>query len=132
MAMVEGSAGTGPKAGPDAGRTRKVLLVDDHALLRDMLAERLRRTGDYRVLDAVGDAEAALDAADRERPDIVLMDVDMPGLECFQAGKRLLERYPGLKLVFLSAYFHDHYIEQALAAGAVGYLTKSEPLDSIE
>lgn len=110
----------------------KILLVDDHALLRGMLSERLGMRDDFEIVGAASDAGEALRLANDTQPDIVVMDIDMPGLSCFDAAKRLLALYPQTRIIFLSAYFHDHYIEQALRAGAVGYLTKSESPQRIE
>jgi DNA-binding NarL/FixJ family response regulator len=108
-----------------------VVLADDHAMVRDSLTSYLASTPDVRVVAAVGTAEEAVEEAVRHNPDVVLLDIDMPGLAAFEAARRIRGRCPKTRVVMLSAFFHDHYIEQALAAGASGYLTKTEPVESI-
>jgi DNA-binding NarL/FixJ family response regulator len=108
-----------------------VILADDHAMVRESLASYLAQTPDIRVLAALDGAEAALHAAVEHQPDLVLLDIDMPGMEAFDAARRIRERCPRTRLVILSAFFHDRYIERALAVGASGYLTKAEPIQSI-
>ena len=108
-----------------------VLLVDDHALMREMLSERLAGKSDLEVIGATENADQAVTEAVRLQPDIILMDIDMPGLHCFDATRTIQTRCPNTKIIILSAFFHDHYIEQALAAEAAGYLTKNEPVDTI-
>lgn len=101
-----------------------VLLVDDHALVRDSLSNWLRSEDDINVVASVGSADEAIAEALRFKPDIVLMDIDMPGLLCFDAAQVIRTRCPSTRILFLSAFFSDRYIEDALAAGASGYLTK--------
>ncbi len=108
-----------------------VLLADDHALVRDVLADRLNREDDIRVVAVVDNAETAIAAAIEHRPTIILMDIDMPGLTCFEAARTIQQRCAGPAIIFLSAYFHDQYVEQALAVRAAGYVTKNEPLDTV-
>ncbi len=106
----------------------KLLLVDDHALIRETLADRLNREPDLLVVAVVGEAEAALQACCDHHPDLVLMDINMPGLSCFDASRRLRSVRPQVKIIFLSAFTHDLYIDQALKVKAHGYLTKREPV----
>jgi DNA-binding NarL/FixJ family response regulator len=108
------------------GRPISVLLADDHALLRNMLEERLNDEADIDVVAARASAEEALREAASTRPDVVLLDIDMPGLSPFEAAKKMAEICPETRVIFLSAFVQDSYIEQALTAKASGYLTKSE------
>ena len=103
-----------------------LLLVDDHALMRQMLEEKLAAESDIVVLGAVENADRGVDEAIRLKPDVVLMDIDMPGLVCFDGVRLINQQCPGTRVIFLSAFSHDHYIEQALAVEAAGYVTKSE------
>ncbi len=103
-----------------------ILLVDDHAMLRESLASCLRNEFDLNVVGTAENADIAVGEAVKLSPDIVLMDIDMPGRLCFDAARTIQARCPGTRIVFLSAFFHDRYIEQALAAEASGYITKSE------
>lgn len=108
-----------------------VILADDHAMVRQSLTSYLASTPDVRVVAAVATGDEAIDAAVQHKPDVVLLDIDMPGLEAFEAARRIKARCPQTRIVMLSAFFHDRYIEQALAAGASGYLTKTESVESI-
>jgi DNA-binding NarL/FixJ family response regulator len=105
----------------------EILVADDHALVRKTLRHCLEAEVDMTVVADVGTTEEAVAEAERLRPDIVLLDVDMPGLVCFDAARMMKEYNSAVRIVFLSAFFHDRYIEQALAVGASGYVTKSEP-----
>lgn len=109
----------------------RVVLVDDHATLRHAVAERLNREPDINVVASVSSADAAIDAALAHKPDLIIMDVNMPGLVCFEAVRRLETLLPGLKVLFLSGFHNDRYIEEALEVGARGYLSKAEPIDRV-
>ena len=104
-----------------------IVLVDDHALVRDMLRQRLAREPDMVVLGCESNAQDAVRCCVATRPDVVLLDIDMPGLSAFEGARLIRSQCPGTRLVFLSAFFHDHYIDQVLALEATGYLTKNEP-----
>lgn len=108
-----------------------VLLVDDHALVLELLHGRLDREPDMRVSVAVGDADAAVDEAGRHLPDVIVMDIDMPGLACFEAVRAIRSVSPDSRILFLSSFTNDAYIDQALALEASGYLTKSEPPEAV-
>jgi len=66
-----------------------------------------------------------------KKPDVIVMDINMPGLICFDAARMITCRCPQSSLVFLSAFMHDSYIEQALSVGAAGYVIKSEATTSV-
>lgn len=104
----------------------KIMLVDDHALLLESLAMRLRAESNLEIIATAANADEALEKIRTQCPDVLLMDIDMPGMSCFDAAKRIMMLDQGIKVVFLSAHWNDHYIEQAIAGNAHGYLTKSE------
>lgn len=108
------------------GRKITVVLADDHAMVRGTLASWLAGSPDISVLAAVHNADEAMLEAARLNPDVVLLDIDMPGMQVFEAARLIRVRSPATRVLFVSAYFHDRYIEQALAAGAMGYVTKGE------
>lgn len=108
-----------------------VLVVDDHAMVRQMLMNRLDREPDITVVAGVSNADDAITEAIRLKPDIVLMDIDMPGMLCFDAAKTIGTQCLETRVVFLSAFFHDRYIEQAMGVQAWGYITKSEPEEAV-
>lgn len=103
-----------------------ILLVDDHAMVRSALKKVLDDQPDMNVVASVGTADNAISEAVRLKPDIVLMDIDMPGMLCFDAAKEIRSLSPHTRIVFLSAFYHDHYIEQAMAVEAWGFITKHE------
>ncbi|MEO0475165.1 MAG: response regulator transcription factor [Planctomycetota bacterium] len=107
----------------------KVLLVDDHVIVRDSLARRLEDEPDLEVPHTAGDADEGLALAEANAFDVIVMDINMPGMSCFEAAKRLQTSHPDLPLVFLSAYWNDAFIEQAQGVGAVGLLSKSDEPD---
>jgi len=109
----------------------RVILADDHSLVRTTLAAWLSALPDLCVLTTVESAEAALSAALDQRPDVVLLDVDMPGQDAFDAARAIQARAPLVRIIFLSAFFSDRYIERALAVKAAGYLTKAEGPESV-
>ena len=83
------------------------------------------------VIANVGDAETAVTEAIMRKPNIVLMDVDLPGLNAFAATGIILEAQPQTRIVFLSAFSHDSYIDQAIRAKAWAYVTKTESFRTI-
>lgn len=105
-----------------------VLLVDDHPLVRSGLAGLLDATDDLRVVGQVADGTAALEVAADLRPDVILMDISMPGMDGIDATRTLFERdYTGA-VVMLTSFADRERVVEAVAAGAVGYLLKdSEP-----
>lgn len=112
-------------------RPISIILVDDHALVRDMLRQRLDQEADMVVLGCESNAQDAVQRCSALRPDVVLLDIDMPGLSAFEGGRLIKNQCPDTRLIFLSAFFHDHYIDQALALEAAGYLTKNELPDIV-
>jgi len=96
-----------------------------------MLAARLEVESDLTVVAAVSNGQEAVDKAAEHGPEVVLLDIDMPGLSAFEAARSIKGSNPQTRVIFLSAFFHDHYIEQALAIEASGYITKSEPPESV-
>jgi DNA-binding NarL/FixJ family response regulator len=108
-----------------------ILLADDHALVRQTLRRWLEAEPDLRVVADVSDAQQAVEEALRCKPDIVVLDIDMPGLVSFDAARTIRAQHEKVRLIFLSAFFHDRYIEQALAVGASAYLSKSEPAEVV-
>ena len=100
----------------------RVLLADDHMLILDGLRNLLERH--YDLVGTVQDGQSVLNAARRLQPDLVLMDVAMPVLNGLQAGHRLREQLPTIKLLYVSMYGDAPYVEEALRIGASGYVLK--------
>jgi DNA-binding NarL/FixJ family response regulator len=101
----------------------RVMLVDDHALVRSAVRGALDAP-DMEIVAEASTAEAALDEALRARPDVILLDVDMPGMSGLQLIRELRPRLPETKIVMLSVSGDDRNVLEAMRHGAAGYLTK--------
>lgn len=111
---------------PTATTKTRVLLVDDHVIVRDSLARRLEDEPDLEVPATAGNADDGIALALDNGYDVIVMDINMPGMSCFEAAKRLQDTHPDLPVLFLSAYWNDAFIQQAMAVGACGLLSKSD------
>jgi DNA-binding NarL/FixJ family response regulator len=111
-------------------QSRTIILADDHQAVAEAVAMRLEAAG-YRVVDRLDTAKGLIAAVQKRRPDLVLLDVSMPGPDPFEAATRVKNASPATKVMFFSAFTLDRYIDRALASGADGYLTKGEPFDKI-
>lgn len=110
----------------------RVLLVDDHPIWRDALERDLREAG-YDVVGAFGDGESAVRAAPALRPDVVLMDLRLPGMSGVDAAAALVATDPGVRILMFSATGEDADVLAAMKAGARGYLIKSaKPAELLE
>lgn len=103
----------------------KILLVDDYTMIREALRLVLEQDGGIRVAEA-GDGEAALHIAGEWAPNMVIMDVSLPGISGVEATRQLRVRHPEIKVLALSTYLELGIIQQMLAAGASGYISKAE------
>jgi DNA-binding NarL/FixJ family response regulator len=102
----------------------RILLVDDQRLMREGLRILLELESDLEIVGEAGDGQAALDAYANLLPDVVLMDVRMPGMDGVEATWRLRERWPDASIVILTTFDDDEYVFEGLRAGALGYLLK--------
>ncbi len=109
----------------------RILLVDDQALLCEVLKTWLEVEEDFEVLGVAHDGEEAIVQADRLKPDIILMDIDMPKMNGIEATKLISERFPKAKVIFLSAHDDDMYLGKSLRAGAKGYLLKNTTAEEL-
>ena len=105
----------------------KVVIVDDHALLREGTRQILEAAGGFEVVAEAADGDQALQAVDAHCPDVVLLDVRMPGANGVEVARRLASRAPKTRVLMLSAFDEVDYVQAALAAGAAGYLLKTTP-----
>ena len=101
-----------------------VLVADDHSLFRDGIVSLLEAAG-HRVVGQVGDGEGAIAAAARLLPDLILLDLAMPGMGGLEALSAIKARQPGAKVVILTVSTNDDDLYRAIRAGADGYLLKS-------
>jgi two-component system response regulator NreC len=102
----------------------RVLLADDHAILRKGVSMLVNAQSDMEVAAEAASGEEALREAQRVQPDVVVMDVSMPGLNGIEATRRLLEILPRIRVIGLSMYKDAVYVRELLRAGASGYLVK--------
>jgi YesN/AraC family two-component response regulator len=109
----------------------RILLVDDQALLCEVLKTWLDVEEDFQVVGVAHNGEEALAKVETIEPDIVLMDIDMPGMDGLNATKIICQRFPGVKVIFLSAHDNDTYLGQSLRAGAKGYLLKNTTAEEL-
>ena len=105
----------------------RVMLADDQAMVRGALAALLALETDIEVVAQVGNGDDVLPVALEHRPDVVLMDVDMPGTDGLSATARLLERLPATRVLIVTTFGRPGYLSRALEAGASGFLVKDTP-----
>jgi DNA-binding NarL/FixJ family response regulator len=118
----------GDAAGPaSGGEVIRLLIVDDHPVVRDGLRGILESSPGFRVVGEAGDGAEAVTQAEALRPDVVLMDLRMPGTDGVTAIKRLVERGVTARILVLTTYDTDSDVLPAIEAGATGYLLKDCP-----
>ncbi len=103
------------------------LIVDDHEVVREGLRLSLSRTPSIRVIGEAADGESALALAARRRPDVVIMDVRMPGMDGLEATKKLTEELPDVAVLIFTAYSERSLLGRGLESGAKGYVLKEAP-----
>jgi len=130
---VTKAADAGRQARPAGGTGRRirVLLVDDHLVVRQGLARLLAEEADFEVVGEASDGPAALDLARKFQPDVVTMDLNMPGMNGVEATRRLLVDLPRVKVIGLSMFEERERAAEMQAAGAVDYLAKSGPVNEL-
>jgi len=102
----------------------RVFLADDHAVVRDGLRMVLEARGEITVIGEAGNGRDAVRQVNRLQPDVVVMDITMPGLNGIEATAQLQETCPGVQVIILSMHATDEYVFRALQAGASGYVLK--------
>jgi DNA-binding NarL/FixJ family response regulator len=116
---------------PAFQRPIQVLIAEDHMVVRQGLKSLLEEEGDIQVIGQAENGRIAVEMALKLRPEVILMDIAMPQLNGLEATRQILKAHPAIKIILLSAYKDDAYIERATALGAVGYLIKQSSLDAI-
>jgi DNA-binding NarL/FixJ family response regulator len=103
------------------------LIVDDHEVVREGLRLSLSRAAHIRVIGEAGDGASAVELATRRRPDVVIMDVRMPGMDGLEATRQLTDRVPDAKVLIFTAYSEKSLLSRGLDSGAKGYILKEAP-----
>lgn len=109
----------------------RVLVVDDHRMFAEALEMLLAGEEDVEIAGAVGTGEEALEVVARVGPDVVLMDIDLPGIDGIEATRRIRELSPLTQVVIITAYQEPAVMAQAIEAGACGFVPKTETADQL-
>jgi DNA-binding NarL/FixJ family response regulator len=123
-------SGTSPVEPPSKAGVR-VLCVDDHGVLVEGLKAQFSVDGRLQVVGRLATAAKLLDEVASLRPDVVLLDIEMPGPDVFEMADRMRHANPDLRFVFLSAHIRDGYLAAAYKCGAWGYFAKGDELEDI-
>jgi len=109
-----------------------VILADDHTLVRAGIRALLEKLPGVKVVGEAGDGREVLNLVKAHPPDVVLMDIAMPGLNGLEAAERMARDYPAVRIIMLSMHNNEEYVLRALKAGASGYLLKKAATAELE
>ncbi len=112
---------------PEVTGCIRCVIADDHEMLRYGVRRLLEDSSDFEVVGEAGDAAEALRLVLLHRPDLVLLDISMPGMPSFEAGRLIEEHCADTRIVYLTVHEDQEYVQQALRSGASGYLLKDTP-----
>lgn len=108
-----------------------ILIAEDQGMMRSALASLLELEDDLRVVEQVARGDEVIAAAQRERPDIVLLDIELPGRSGLDVIEDLLRAVPGARVVVVTTFGRPGYLRRAMAAGASGFLVKDDPVEQL-
>jgi DNA-binding NarL/FixJ family response regulator len=109
----------------------RVLIADDHLVVREGLVVMLQGTGEFEVVGEAFDGHEAIRLTEELCPDVVLIDVQMPGLGGIEATRQIRKRVPTAQVVIISSFDQDEYIYRSIQAGAKGYVLKDSELEEL-
>ena len=112
-------------------RRIRVLIADDHSIVREGLESMLKDSEEFEVVGSARDGVEAVKAASELSPDVIVMDVMMPGKDGVEACREIMEAAPGVRVVMLTASTEEDAVIEAVAAGATGYLQKLSGMDRL-
>ncbi len=105
--------------------TIRVMLVDDHAVVRSGLSKFLKVNKDLQLVGEASDGEEAIQLVSLHKPDVILMDLMMPGVDGVAATREIHKKHPEIKIIALTSFSDQNMVQGALQAGAIGYLQKN-------
>ena len=109
----------------------RVILADDHRILREGLSSMLQAEPDIEVVAEASDGRIAAELTEKLQPDVIVMDLGMPHLNGVEATRQIISRCPNVKVLILSMHSDKRYVSEALGAGASGYLLKDSAFDEL-
>jgi len=109
----------------------KIIICDDQAVIRDGLAMLLSLEKDIQVVSSAQDGADAVELVAQNQPDLVLMDLKMPGMNGIEATRQIRAKFPAVKVLVLTTYDDDEWVFDAIRAGASGYLLKDTPREKV-
>ncbi|MGL4647795.1 MAG: response regulator, partial [Caldilineaceae bacterium] len=109
----------------------RIILVDDHEIVRLGLKTLLSRYSQFEVVAEAGDAQEAMEQVQRHQPDVVVMDIRLPGKNGVEATQEITQLYPEVKVIMLTSYADEDVLFDAIAAGASGYVLKQIGSDDL-
>ena len=115
-----------------ASKTLRVILADDHPIVRAGIREAIKELPEVEVVGEVADGREAFKLVESVRPDLVLMDISMPGLNGLDAAERIVKEFPDVKVIILSRHDEEAYVWRALKLGAAGYVLKSSVIAELK
>lgn len=108
-----------------------IVVVDDHLMMRQGMCALLKTQSDFQVLGDAGDGEEALRLVERLHPDILVLDMVMPGINGIEVARRVKQQSPTCAIVILSMYGAEGYVREAIGAGAKAYILKKDSVDEL-
>jgi len=112
-------------------RPIRILIVDDHTLLREGTRQLLSQDAGLDVVGEVARGDEAVAAVERLQPDVLLLDIRLPGMNGIDIAREVAKRFTEVRVLILTAYADDDYVHAAIGAGASGYLLKTAPGDEL-
>ncbi len=112
-------------------KTIKILLVDDQKFVQQKLQQMLSPEADLQIVGTASDGETAIAQVESLKPDVVLIDIEMPKMNGIEATKIISQRFPDCKILILSSYEHQEYVQKIISVGADGYILKTTPPEDL-